>query len=305
MASVINQTTTADSQLWFIPIDIIGIVCCVLTIVLTIIFLSLIIYDKRCHTVSMMLVANSCLCEFLFSIALLIAILIVLENDRKRTIQYENACFAAGYISYVACGTQNYSYLVQAIYRYVLVVYPNHLIYQSAKFQLFIISLMWICGIIYPIPFLLTNQIQYDYNDHVCQMPFQFSFVTLFNVIYIYLLPMGLVMLIYFLMIRYVRQISRNVTTANRLFRVQRELRMTKRIVLLVLITVSLGIPYTLFMFMSFFGRPQKNQFRIAYLFINISLVLIMITLFIVTEPLRASFNKIRNRQLVTVVPVV
>jgi hypothetical protein len=120
------------------------------------IFLLVIITDKTCHTVPMMLVANSCLAEFILASNLLGMAVFTLENDLKQ-IQYQDSlCIFRGYMTYVMAGLQNYSYLLQSIYRYVVVVYPARLTYQSARFQIFLIFLTWICGIIYPIPIVFN-----------------------------------------------------------------------------------------------------------------------------------------------------
>jgi hypothetical protein len=97
-----------------------------------------------------------------------------------------------------------------------------------------LICLTWICGIIYPIPIVFTNQITYHVNDQICQIPLLFSFLLIFHACYLYLIPVGYIMLIYFKMIRYVQEMSKRVTSANTLSRAQRELRMVNRIVLVV-----------------------------------------------------------------------
>ena len=98
---------------------------------------------------------------------------------------------------------------------------------------------------------------------------------------------------------------SKQVTPVNKLFRAQRELRMIRRIISVVLILVALGVPYAMFFFMSFFNRAPKYHFRIAYLFVDASLALVMVALFQVTEPLKASVMKRINERRAVVVPTV
>ncbi len=151
-----NNLTTINIQSWFIPFNIFNIMCLSFVIILAMIFLLVIITDKTCHTVPMMLVANSCLAEIILASNILGMAVFTLENDLKQ-IQYQDSlCIFRGYMTYVMAGLQNYSYLLQAIYRYVVVVYPARLTYQSARFQIFLICLTWICGIIYPIPIVFN-----------------------------------------------------------------------------------------------------------------------------------------------------
>ncbi|CAF0842209.1 unnamed protein product [Adineta steineri] len=94
---------------------------------------------------------------------------------------------------------------------------------------------------------------------------------------------------------------SKNVTTANNLFRAQRELKMVHRIVILVSILLSLGIPYASFLFMGFFTLPIKYHYRIAYTFVDISLVFVIITLFKFTDPIKLAIRNIRNQRTNTI----
>jgi hypothetical protein len=143
-----SNLTAISIESWFIPFDIFNVLCLIFVIILAIAFLFLIIIDKTCRTVPMMLVANSCLTELIFASDLLGISVFALENDLQQIEYQDSLCIFRGYMSYAAGSLQSYSYLLQAIYRYVVVVYPARLIYQSARFQIFLICLTWICGII-------------------------------------------------------------------------------------------------------------------------------------------------------------
>jgi hypothetical protein len=303
--SLNNNTIRIDGQSWFIPMDILMIISTAFAVILAVIFLLFIILDKTCHTVPMMLVANSCLAELLFGTDVLGMAIFTLQNDIKQIQFYDSLCIFRGYMIHMTCLIQNYSYVLQAIYRYITVVYPARLFWQSMRFQIILISLTWICGIIYPIPLVFTDNFKYHVDDQICEMPLDLSFITIFNVFYLYLVPMGLIVLIYFKMVRYVRQMSKNVTPVNTLFHAQRELKMIQRIVSLVFILLALGFPYTIFIIMSFFNSAPKYHFRIAYIFVDVSLALIIIALFEITEPLKKSIIKRINGGPTVVIPIV
>ncbi|CAF1179998.1 unnamed protein product [Rotaria sordida] len=259
--------------------------------------LFIIIYDKTCHTVPMMLVANSCLSAILFGTIIFSIRLYTLKNDWKTIVYKDSFCSFRGYIGYAACSIQNFSYLLQSIYRYIIVIYPNRLFFQSIRFQLFLISCTWIFGFIYPIAFLFTDQIIYNINNQICQLPLQLSFSVIFIASWAYIIPVSLTMFIYFNLLRYVKEISKRVISVNRLSRVKRELKMVRRIVVLVMILFTLCFPYTMFIFLSFFTDPPKYHFRIAYIFIDVSFLFVIIALFQSTDPLKKSvMNKINKR---------
>ncbi len=297
MFSLSNDTnaTIINIQSWFIPFDIFKVTCVILVIILAAIFLFIAAVDKTCHTVPMMLVANSGLIILIFSINLLGMGVSILENDLKQ-IQYQDSlCIFRNYVVLVTYSLQNYSYLLQAIYRYVVVVYPVCLTYQSAKLQILLICLTWICGIIFPIPIVFTHQIEFYVDNQTCEVPLRLSFLTLFIICYIYMIPIAAIVFIYFKMVRHIKRMSKRVTPANTLSRAQRELKMIGRIIRLISILLTLGIPYTIFMFMAFFNSEPKYCYRIAYIFLDVSLLFVMIALFQNTDPVKTSLKQKMN----------
>jgi len=105
-------------------------------------------------------------------------------------------------------------------------------------------------------------------------------------------------------MIRYVKQISKRVTTGNTLFRAQRELKMIRRVIRLVSILLSLGVPYVIFILMTFLNSAPKYYLRIGYIFSNLSLLFVMIALFQNTDPVKTSLMKKMNWRPNAIVPV-
>jgi hypothetical protein len=77
---------------------------------------------------------------------------------------------------------------------------------------------------------------------------------------------------------------------------------MVQRTVILVTI-LRLGFPYALFILILFFTDPPKYHFQIPYIFIDVSLALVMITLFQFTELLKVSIKKIINDRTNVVIP--
>jgi hypothetical protein len=258
-------------ETWFIPFDILMIVCTTLVIILAVLFLSVIIVNKTCHTVPMMLVANSCLTALLFGCSLFTSCIFTLEHDLKQ-IEYEDSlCIVRAYFLYASAAIINDSFLIQAVYRYVTVVYPT--------------------------AFMFTGEIIYNIDNQICQIPIRLSFPMMYTVFYVYAIPISMIMFIYFKLVRYVREMGKRLTPVNTLFRAQRELKIVQRTVILTSILLILGFPYASFIFMSIFISPPKYRFRIAYIFIDVSLAFVMIVLFQFTEPLKASMMKKIKRQ--------
>ena len=297
-----NSSSTINIESWYIPIDILEIVCITFGIILSFIFLIIIIIDKTCHTVPMMLVGNSCLIGFIFGFLILSMRLFTLMNDIKQIEYKDMFCSFRGYFGYATCSIQNFSYLLQAIYRYLTVVYPNRLYYHSAKFQLILICFTWLFGILYPIVFLFTGEIVYNIDNQICQLPLRLSFSIIYMANFAYITPVALTMFVYFKLVRYVKEMSKRVTSSNRLSRAQRELKMVRRTVILVSILFILCFPYAMFIFLSFFMEIPKYHYRIAYIFVDGSYTFVLMIIFQFTDQLKTSIGKkIKGREVVVI----
>jgi hypothetical protein len=294
----VTNSTRTIIELWFIPVDILMIICTILTILLTIFLLFVIIIDKTCHTVSMISTANSCLSVFLFGCSMLSLCTFTFINDIKQ-IQFEDSlCNFRGYFCYVTGGLVHSSFLLQGLYAYLNVVYPNRLVYQSIKFQSLLICLSWIFDFMFPLIFLFNNEIVYNVDNQICQLTLRLSFSIIYMSSCAYTIPILLVIWIYFKLVRYVHEMSHHITPVNTLFRAQRELKMVQRIVILTIFLLVFGVPYMTFIFISFFTTPPTYHFRLAFLFADLSLIFIIIALLQFTDPLKASIMKrIKRRQ--------
>jgi hypothetical protein len=268
------------------------IVCTTLIITLAILFLFIIILDKTCHTVPMMLVANSCLSVFIVGCVTFGMSLFTLQNDLKQIEYQDSFCTIRAYLGYASYCTLNYSFLLQALYRYILAVYPTRLSWQSARIQAIAICLTWVFGFSYCVPFLSTGTIIYNVDNQICQNPISLSFFQIYGAFCAYIFPISLIIFIYLKLVRHVKQIAKNVTTSNALARARRELKMVRRTVILVTILIGICFPFTLIMFMGFFGKAPKYHFRISYIFVDGSGLSVMISLFQFTDPLKASIMK-------------
>jgi hypothetical protein len=266
--------------------------CTVLVIILGSLFLFFIVLDKTCHTVPMMLVANTCLSTLVLGCSMLSLRIFTFQNDLKQ-IQYEDSlCVFRAYVDYVSSALYIYSFLLQAIYRYVTVVYPNRLFFQSVRFQASAICLTWVFCFLYPFPFMFNGEIIYNVDNQICQLPLHLSFFIIYGANCVYAIPVSMIMSIYFKLVRYVHGMNKRATPINTLSRAQRELKMVHRIVSLITIIMTTGVPYGIFIIMSFFNRAPKYHFRIAFLFVDVSLVFVMIPLFQFTDPLKTSVMK-------------
>ena len=288
----IKNSSTINNESWFIPIDIITNVCIACALILVTIFFVIILFDKTCQTIPMMLVGNSCLSGIVFGIVIFTINLFKLVNDFKQIEYKDSFCSFRGYAGYASCSILNCSFLLQSIYRFIRIIYPTRLIFQSFKFQLCLILFTWIFGIFYPIAFLFTNEIVYNIDNQICQLRLHLSFSIIYMASFAYIIPVSLTMIIYLKLVLYVKTMSKRVVTNNRLNRAKQELKMVRRTVILVSILIIYCLPYAIFIFLSFFIVIPTYHFRISYVFIDSSYLFVIIALFQFTDPLKASIMR-------------
>lgn len=131
-----TRTTAANIstmvEYWFVPVDILTITMSILTFIFNGLCLLIIILTKTCHTVSMMLIANTCLIGFFYAMNRLSMVLFVLENDLQQNQNYYLLCILQGYLTYAVHAALNYLFFLQALY-----LYDSHI---ADSYDLFTIS---------------------------------------------------------------------------------------------------------------------------------------------------------------------
>ena len=295
---VYNETIITP-QSWFIIFDILSIIFTLLVAGFAIIFLFLIISTKIYRTVAMMLITNTCLAHLIFALDRFWMAIFRLYNDVNNIQYQDNLCIFRIYIAYISSSILNYSYFLQSIHRYISVVYSTHLYWQSRRIQFIFISITWIFSIVYPFIFLFNDQIFYDVHNHICQLPLKFSFSLIYVLLCSYIIPILLIIITYFKLILYIHIISKHVTPVNILIRARRQLKMVQNVVILIGVLFITGLPYGVFVFMSFFNNVPIYHCRFACVFFDVFSISIMIILFQFTDQLKRSLiDKIRRRRL-------
>ena len=288
-----NSSKKIENEFWFIPVDIIMILCTGFVVIVSFGFLLITILDKTNRTISMILLWNSLISEMIFACVMCSMAIFTLQNDLKQ-IEYKDClCVFRGYWSYSISAVRSHSYLLQSIYRYMIIIYPTNSCFQSKRFQFCLIIITWLISLIHPIPFLLTNQIEYNAANQVCHMSFDKSSSYIFYTCFIaYLNPISIIGIIYYKLVQYVRRMNKLVTPVNQYLRIQRELIMVRRIVMLLVVLITLGLPYTIFFFMSLFTTPPMYYFRWAFLSVDISLVCIIMALLQFSDSIQIFLNE-------------
>jgi hypothetical protein len=74
------------------------------------------------------------------------------------------------------------------MYRYVTVVHPARHFCQSYRFQVCLIILTWIFGLVVFISFVFIGDIKYNPENQICQVPLRLSFTIFYTAFVIYII---------------------------------------------------------------------------------------------------------------------
>jgi hypothetical protein len=235
--------------------------------------------------------------EIIYGFSMLSITLFTLENDIKQRVFQDPLCHFRNYLGNLGTALLLYSFTLQALYRYTIVVCPTHISWQSARVRFILICFSWLFCIISPLPWLLLGTATYNVDNQACILPFQLSVPIIYNATLVYLIPVTMTTILYFKLVRYVHQMSIHaISLTQTLQQARRELVMAKRIVTIIAILAILGLPYTAFMFISFVTKPPKYYHRIALFFCDLSQALIMIVLFKFSQPVMTVLVELRHR---------
>lgn len=286
-----SNNSLLSIEFWFIPSDVLMLICNILSVVFSLFCLLIILMDKRCHTISMLLIGNTYLTGCSFGLSLLLKSIYTFRNDLNK-IEFEDSfCIYRGCLIYITATSFDFSFLLQSFYRYVSGIHPNSLHRFKIRCQLVLISGTWLFSLLFPFGFWFEARLVYNVDNQICQLPLRMSFSIIYMPICVYIIPLSLTISIYVRLLIYVRSMNDRIIPLNNQIRAKRELRMMKHVVGIISILLTLGIPYIIFILMSFFTSPPKYHFRIAFLFVDLSLPCVLIILCRFTETLKISIS--------------
>jgi hypothetical protein len=243
-----------------------------------------------------MLTSNSCVAEILYGSSMLSIAVFTLQNDIKHRAFQDKLCTFRDYLGFLGTALLLYSFTLQAFYRYIIVVYPTCISWQSIRVQGILVCFSWLFCIISLLPWLLMGTATYNVDNQACILPFRLSVPIIYNVTLVYLIPVSIIILIYFKLVRYVHQMSTHSTlSAQTLQQARRELVVVRRVIITISILLILGIPYTTFVLISFVTKPPKYYYRIALFFSDLSQSFIIIVLFKFSKPVMDILRKFRR----------
>jgi hypothetical protein len=279
------MNTTSSDLLMTSNIDDYYVVCSLSTflafiavIICTMILLLVWRTKSRLHTVSYLLMCNTCFASSLYCVAIVNNYGFLIFDQWQTS---DMSCRWRAYFAYSGIAAIMYSYLIQAISRFffsVLSIKYRWLI--SFKTHYILILSQWIIIFLLTSPSLITQDIHF-YPEVLCWVSMQYPLHLAYTIFAYYIIPVTTIVIIYIYIYYRVKQRTNNIITTSRINHQKRDLKLLRNILVLLSIYLGSGLPTILFCLTSI---------KLIYL-IN----LVCLTLAVVIEKL---FAIILNREL-------
>jgi hypothetical protein len=141
------------------------LLCSVFGIICVFIFISVIIIDRQCRTMTTLLVLNSIIAGFVINTVYTCQAVYQLVCDQE-----DKLCVFRGFLLHAGCGLVYHTFCVQALYRLFVTMPVQQQYLRSKNLVLFIVLLQWLISLTFALPILLNGQIKYHVNSRICQV---------------------------------------------------------------------------------------------------------------------------------------
>ena len=205
-------------------------------------------------------------------------------------------CQLRSYINYVFICAFFYSCALQAIFRLFRVVFPKQKILQTRGVFMIAMFIQWLIPVFYILAYLLLGSFEYHPDISSCWLSFKNIRGLSIAMAFVYGTPLIIMGSIYACIIRYVRQTTH--VQQRRHLSNKRDMLIVKRMIMLVLIAMGIGIPTGIILINYMItSNLTPLAYQIQAVSLTTGLVLESIVLGLITPQVRQIFR--RNRQQV------
>lgn len=210
--------------------------------------------------VSMVLLCNTYLNLFLVSAIIIMMNAYAIDGSLNPSKPVGGRwCELRTYLSYVFFGALFYSFTLQALFRLFRIVFHRRKYLQSFTTCMVVIMIQWLIALLAVLPNLLLGDFEVLPNEQNCPIAFNNIRGQGLVTLNVFNNPLSILVTIYVYIIRYTRRptaIQQQRQNSN-----QRDLAVLKRIIIVFLITASIGTPTTAVIFISLI-----TNYRIPFL---------------------------------------
>jgi hypothetical protein len=217
-----------------------SLACILVAIIISCLILSLVIFIKKLHTVTHLLICNGSVASIFYCIVQCINYVFLAFIPWNTN---DVSCRWRGFFGYMTVAAVVYSYLAQAISRLFVSVFSiKHRWATSFKIHIILICIQWIIIVFIPLPALLTKDIIYR-PFSLCWVPKNCPLHLTYTIIAYYLLPALFIFAIYIYIYLRVKRRGNSMFVITRRHRSNRDLEVLYNIMILFAIYVFGAVP--------------------------------------------------------------
>jgi hypothetical protein len=209
------------------------------------IILALVIFTKRLHTVTHLLICNGSISSIFYCVVQCVNYVFL---DLIPWETNDVACRWRGFFGYMVVAAVLYSYLAQAISRFFIAVLSNKYRWATLfRTHIILIIIQWFIVLLIPLPALLTEDI-YHRPYALCWVPKEHRLHIAYTVVAYYLIPALLIFAIYIYIYCRIKRRRHSVSVTTSRGRSNRDLEVLRNIMILVFIYTFGAIPIILYL---------------------------------------------------------
>ena len=236
-----NDTTSRGNYHVIIPLSL---ACILVAVIISCLILTLVIFIKKLHTVTYLLLCNGSIASIFYCIVQSINYIFLAFIPSNTD---DLSCRWRGFFGYMTVAAVVYSYLAQAISRsFVSVLSMKYRWATSFRIHIIIILTQWFIVIVIPLPALLTKDIHYR-PFSLCWVRKKYTLHLAYTIIAYYLLPIIFIFTIYIYIYLRVKRRRNSVFMTTRSHRSHRDLEVLYNIMILFAIYAFGALPTILY----------------------------------------------------------
>ncbi|CAF1242433.1 unnamed protein product [Adineta ricciae] len=217
-------------------------------VIIALIILILIPFNKQLRTVTHLLICNTCISSILYCCSQSNSYVYLLFFPSYTS---DISCKWRAYFNYMSIVAVVYSYLLQAISRlFFAVLSTRYRWLTSFKAHFIMLIINWIIVLIIPLPAILTNDI-YFRPGYLCWIPIKFMIHIAYSIIAYYLLPVTIIVTIYIRIYRRIKRSAMATTNHTGQRKTSRDLEVLRNIMILFCIYILGAVPSVFYMISS------------------------------------------------------
>ncbi|CAF1505093.1 unnamed protein product [Adineta ricciae] len=211
-------------------------------------------------------------------------------------------CIFSGYFALLQVSTMYVSFVNQAFYRLVRILYPQSQYFRSIKFYIILPIVEYICTIGIQCVIIPWNGVIYLINDYFCYVSFTNIPALIWTAIFAYLVPCSCTLMIYLRITMFLRNQANNLAAVTRQ-RQRRDFLIVQRILIIMTLLITLGMP-TMFFILRFAvtGDYHPLTLRVSCLPVAISMASLNIVLIFSIPQLKSIIRKLLTQNQVVAI---